>query len=64
MLLEGRPMLWWGAHPPPPPPSPTPPPSVRQHPPPSCQQHGLSFNKMALITSDCGAICPPSIKRP
>ena len=25
-------------------------------------QHGLSFDNMALITSDCGTICYPSIK--
>ena len=27
-------------------------------------QHGLSSNKMALITSDCGEMCSPSIKWP
>ena len=27
-------------------------------------QHGLSSNKMALITSGCGAMRSPSIKRP
>ena len=27
-------------------------------------QHGLSSNKMALITSDCGVMCSPSIKWP
>ena len=27
-------------------------------------QHGLSFNRMALITSGCGTMCYPSIKWP
>ena len=27
-------------------------------------QHGLSSDKMALITSDCGTMCSPSIKWP
>ena len=28
------------------------------------QKHGQSTNKMALITSDCGTMCDPTIKWP